>query len=259
MKRNHSRCGLGGFTLVELLVVIAIVGVLISMLVPTLSASREVAKGVKCMANLRQSHHGFSEYANANKSYWVVGGYNHNVLWSRIVMYTLGLKYTGEQSVSIGAFDWNDGAGDQGYGSPSLYVQNYYLKNRRNSIMKCPSENFLNNWGGENATSYRFNTGYSYGYGLGISDDYTTSTNATYRRQWGRVKEHQFERPTKTFVIGDGVTADGSYEYGISSLNLISGMSDYHNGGANFLYTDGHAGSQVKMAATTEMFDRRRP
>ncbi len=255
---KSSRLLQDGFTLVELLVVIAIVGVLVSLLLPTLGASRDVARGVKCLANLRQTHHGFSEYANANKTHWVVGGYNHNVLWSRIVMYTLGLKYTGEQTVSIGAFDWNAGAGDQGYGDPSLYAHNYYSKSRKNLIMKCPAENFLNNWLGENATSYRFNTGYSYGYGLGVSDDYTTSTNATYRAQWGRIKDHQLEKPSGTFVIGDGIIGNGSYEYTITNLNLVSAMSDYHNGGANFLFTDGHAGVVMKAGATSTMFDRRR-
>lgn len=41
------------FTLIELLVVLAIMGLLISILVPYLRASREEAKKVKCLANLR--------------------------------------------------------------------------------------------------------------------------------------------------------------------------------------------------------------
>ena len=43
----------GAFTLIELLVVLAIIGLLISILVPYLRASREEAKKVKCLANLR--------------------------------------------------------------------------------------------------------------------------------------------------------------------------------------------------------------
>jgi prepilin-type N-terminal cleavage/methylation domain-containing protein/prepilin-type processing-associated H-X9-DG protein len=256
MRTSHRAGGAKAFTLIELLVVISIVAVMLAMLLPSLSTSRELAKGVKCLANLRQTHHGFSEYANANKTYWAVGGYNHNILWSRIVMKTLGLKYTGEQGVNIGAFAWNDGLGDQGFGNPNDYVYNLSKKGRNNSIMKCPSDSFLNNWGGENATSYRFNTGYTYGYGFGISDSYTVS--ATYKLVWGRIKEHQLERPTKTFVIGDGITGDGSYEYTITNLNTTAAMSDYHNGAANFLFSDGHAGPIVKAFATTEIFDRRR-
>lgn len=42
-----------GFSLVEMLVVIAIVGVLITLLIPSLASARDEARRVKCMANMR--------------------------------------------------------------------------------------------------------------------------------------------------------------------------------------------------------------
>jgi prepilin-type N-terminal cleavage/methylation domain-containing protein len=49
--RSHDRLG---FTLVEMLVVVAIVGVLVAMLVPSLTAARDEARRVRCQANMRQ-------------------------------------------------------------------------------------------------------------------------------------------------------------------------------------------------------------
>jgi prepilin-type N-terminal cleavage/methylation domain-containing protein len=56
-----------GFTLVELLVVIGIIALLISILMPALSAAKERANRIKCSANLRSIGQGLLLYANDNK------------------------------------------------------------------------------------------------------------------------------------------------------------------------------------------------
>ncbi len=50
--RSGTR-GLSGFTLIELLVVVSIIALLISILLPSLKRSREQARSVKCLANMR--------------------------------------------------------------------------------------------------------------------------------------------------------------------------------------------------------------
>jgi len=56
-----------GFTLAELLIVIAIIAVLISILLPSLSAARRAANASKCLASLRDLGLAFQQYAQDNK------------------------------------------------------------------------------------------------------------------------------------------------------------------------------------------------
>jgi len=67
MRRNilNSRSKLG-FTLIELLVVIGIIAILISMLVPSVSAGFDYARRVQCMNNQKQLTSGYIFYASAN-------------------------------------------------------------------------------------------------------------------------------------------------------------------------------------------------
>ena len=60
-----------GFTLIELLVVVAIIALLISILLPSLSRARAVARTVKCTANLKQFGMADHMYANNNDG-WLV-------------------------------------------------------------------------------------------------------------------------------------------------------------------------------------------
>jgi prepilin-type N-terminal cleavage/methylation domain-containing protein/prepilin-type processing-associated H-X9-DG protein len=62
-----------GFTLIELLIVVAIIALLISILLPSLSAAREQAQKAKCMANLNQFGRGFFTYATENNDYLCSG------------------------------------------------------------------------------------------------------------------------------------------------------------------------------------------
>ena len=58
------------FTLIEMLVIIAIIGILMTILLPSLSESRKVSKRAVCMSNLKQIGISTHLYIKANNSYF---------------------------------------------------------------------------------------------------------------------------------------------------------------------------------------------
>ena len=74
-RRNLARDGRAGFTLIELLVVISMIALLTSILMPSLSSARELAKSAACLSNLRCLGSSMAIYHTENDGhFWPYGG-----------------------------------------------------------------------------------------------------------------------------------------------------------------------------------------
>ena len=128
----------GGFTLVELLVVIAIVGILVALLLPSLSAVRESARSASCKSNLKQIGLAMKTYETTNRRYpasfeFTVGEnlQTNNGSWSihgRLLPY-MDMNWVKEMvDLTVGY----DDPINQETGIPIMRVHNYM----------CPSEEY---------------------------------------------------------------------------------------------------------------------
>jgi prepilin-type N-terminal cleavage/methylation domain-containing protein len=107
----------GGFTLVELLVVIAIMSVLISLMLPSLQGSREVAYRAKCLSGARGVNTSINTYCSDNREYYVAGKVTARS-WPQILIdmgYSQQTSYTSKGGCPHGPTVYSDYAGNDYY------------------------------------------------------------------------------------------------------------------------------------------------
>ncbi|MBS3822066.1 MAG: prepilin-type N-terminal cleavage/methylation domain-containing protein [Phycisphaerae bacterium] len=125
-----------GFTLVELLVVIAIIALLVSILLPSLSTAREIARTAVCMAHMRGAGNGIILYASEYGG-WLPGPNTSGAeLSSRSSTQPVGPGDT-PPNEPIANIDWGSPALGESLGLPRDKEER--LKALFNTELRCPS------------------------------------------------------------------------------------------------------------------------
>lgn len=181
----HSSKDKAGFTLIELLVVISIIALLISILLPSLSAARGAARDMACLSNLRQ-------IGVATMAYEADFG-----------VMPVGIeRYPGDPG---GYYDWT-------FALPDLYMggsnSGASVAQQRRLVLQCPT-----------ATSFGLPGDQPNHYSahprlfpdIQMNDPYRSGTLRPYRSD-------QVKRASEMFLVGDGAQTES--DSGTSPLAL---------------------------------------
>ena len=239
--RNESPAAAGrrAFTLIELLVVIAIIGLLISILVPSLSAARERGRAALCGSNLRQLGVGLSSYTDDNDGYYP-GHHRSTGDWA-VVWPTRLRRYVGDMTAVFNCpsneyyFHWTPryrpGSGPAMYG---------YLDNEVRLVYTSGFSYGYNDWGVLEFTIPHLGLG-------GWVDDPD-------HRDWGEVKVSEVVVPSDMIALADSSSDfwwDTAIDPGLGGTTEFP--SRRHFGGSEVLSCDGHVEwiSQTRLTART--------
>lgn len=99
--KNNSKQLRSAFTLIELLTVIAIIGILASILIPTVASVRESARASVCISNLRQVGLAANIYALDNRDRLPDAGMGTDPAWARTLASYMEIPLSQRASIFV--------------------------------------------------------------------------------------------------------------------------------------------------------------
>ncbi len=235
-----------GFTLIELLVTVAIIGILASLLLPSLTKAHGRGQQVYCMNNLRQ-------LALA----WAIYAQDHN---DRLA-YNLGATEISQMLDRNEHYNWANSIMNWETNASNTNVLlnidaslGIYLS-RNGAIYRCPSDHVLSPVQRRAQWENRSRT-YSMNAMVGDAGEFTTggkNVNNPYYRQFWTLNEIPSASMIFVFIeehpdsINDGYFVNKAYSGEWTDL-----PASYHSGGANLSFADGHVESHRWLRSSTK-------
>ena len=235
MNRHRS-----AFTLIELLVVVAIIALLISILLPSLSKARAMARMVKCASIQKQFGTAHHMYANESDDWFVPHTLNGTSLpWYR------NIKWRANLSLSAG----------------SNYPDGLVCPDVPEQFRASAGKNYGGNGNADSSSPFDPNMVQveTLAYREG---DYSTTSTARGTAAGRRVMRGRIKNATEKLQLVDGAdwnVSKWNANYAVHwdiypELNANEGgqwnVTSYrHNEGANILMFDGHAEYRTKQEA----------
>ena len=236
---SASRQRVIGFTLIELLVVIAIIAILVALLLPSISAAKSKASGVQCLSNNRQLAVAWRMYVDDSND-------------------RLPSAKGGPHAWITGDLDYDPN--NRSNWDPTVDIMKSPLWpfcGKNGAIFRCPSDISTVNVDGKSIPRVRSVSMSNWVGGRGDpsgnpedmswSDTKLGTTSGEYRVYY-RLSDMKDPGPSRTFVlveepmdrINDGFFVTDMLMYPDTTEGICDYPAQYHNGGANFSFADGH-------------------
>lgn len=241
-----------GFTLIELLVITGVIGLLVSILLPSLARSRESTRAVICRSNLKQLGSAMLMYANQNKE---------ALPFEERPDPRLGMGSRGETEDADGDKVWDDLPGEKRGWICWFDVLDSYLGGKQvdEGVKVCPTVRRRESYAEE---SYRMNSK------LADHARYRPAGSTTknpYYMPYRRI--YTLHWPARTALLFDGETGSGGEANAPPSfkgrwrLSSITGVKDdvnyRHARCSNLVFVDWHIETIIRNVMKDRSFDNK--